>query len=119
MGDVNEIKVGIELLDYTLSIFNIMTNLSKAKEEIDSAFKTLEGAYIGDAQNEINMYLVNFSEHINKMNTLYQSLMIYIQNVFDSMDEKDDALSEWFFLQTGYQAEVKDGEIVAIIINPE
>ncbi len=94
MSDVN-VKIGVELIDYTIKIFNIMNYLTISNNDINAALTDLEAAYIGDAKKEIEEYLKNFSKHIEKMNILYQSLMIYIQGVYDSMEEKDEALAEW------------------------
>ena len=113
MADSKEIKTGVALLNYVQELTNINTNLSNALTEVYYAQTTLETAYIGDAKEEMTMYLNSLYQHIQKMITLYGSLLTYIYGAYEKLEAADEALSEWILVNWGIEVEIKDGQIVA------
>ncbi|QFJ53723.1 hypothetical protein [Pseudobutyrivibrio xylanivorans] len=112
MAENNEIKTGVALLNYVQEITNITTSLGNAMTEVYTAKTALEGAYIGEAKEEMTMYIGSLYAHIQKMVTLYGSLMTYIYNAYETMEDKDEILSKWILSNWGVEVQVKDGQIV-------
>lgn len=113
MADSKEIKAGVALLNYVQEITNISMNLGNAMTEVYNAKSMLESAYIGDAKEEMTMYIGSLYAHIQKMNTMYGSLLTYIYNAYETLAAKDEALAEWILQNWGIEVEVDNGEIRA------
>lgn len=113
MGDSKEIKAGVALLNYVQEITSISMNISKAMTEVYYAKTLLETSYVGDAKEEMTMYIGSLYAHIQKMSTMYGSLMTYIYNAYETLAAKDEALAEWILQNWGIEVEVEDGEIRA------
>lgn len=113
MADSKEIKTGVALLNYVQEITNISTNLSSALTEVYTARTLLESSYVGDAKEEMSQYINSLYAHIQKMMTLYGSLLTYIYGAYEKLEATDEALSQWILNNWGVEVEVKDGQIVA------
>ena len=113
MSDSKEIKTGVALLNYVQEITNISTNLSSALTEVYTAKTLLESSYVGDAKEEMSLYINSLYSHIQKMMTLYGSLLTYIYGAYEKLEATDEALSQWILNNWGVEVEVKDGQIVA------
>lgn len=96
MVDREEIKVGVTLLEYESEIQNIMYDLADSLMHVSKAEEYLNNdVYIGSAQVEMQSYVSSLYRHIDKMNTMYASLLSYIDTTLSKMDEKDAAISQW------------------------
>ena len=102
MANNNEIKLGVELLDYVVQIGNISKYLSNALSKVYSARQQLETAYTGDAKEEMELYINSYYGHIQKMITMYASLGTYISNAFDKLEAQDEALAAWYKQTYGF-----------------
>ena len=112
MAETMEIKTGVALLNYVQEVTNVSTNLGNALTEVYTAKNALENAYIGEAKEEMTMYIGSLYAHLQKMITLYGSLLTYIYGAYETMEEKDEILSQWILSNWGVEVTVKDGQIV-------
>lgn len=111
MADNKEIKLGVELLDYVVQVGNISRYLSNALSKVYTARQTLESAYIGDAKEEMEMYINSYYAHIQKMIMLYASLGTYISNAFEKLEAQDEAIAAWYKQTYDVDVEVENGQI--------
>lgn len=82
--------------------------------EVYTARLLLESSYIGDAKEEISQYINSLYVHIQKMMTLYGSLLTYIYGAYEKLEATDEALSQWILNNWGVEVEVKDEQINSV-----
>jgi hypothetical protein len=101
----DEIKVGVALLDYMETCAEISADLSQALGQVELAKTALEDAYVGDAKEYMEAFLLAFYHHLEKLIFFYGNLTTYMYGCFDKMEEKDEALAQWVIANCEYKEE--------------
>ena len=89
-----ELKIGEILLDYGQEVGDIQLYLGQALSELATASVNLQDAYIGEAKDNLNLYITKMNEHVQAMILHYGILAAYMQVAYDQLEDKDKILEK-------------------------
>lgn len=101
MGDVSEIKIGEEVLEYISTVTEIKENMINAYSAAESCKQILyeEGTYEGDAKEEMIPFFESLAAHMQKLVMLYQAAEAYLSNTYKTMYYNEEQLVNWISKQ--------------------
>ena len=99
---MEEIKIGEEVLSYIGELGEIQAELEEAYRYALNCLGNLsEGAYEGQAGEEIQLFFSSLESHLQRMILLYQAAASYISTAYQTMYYNEEQLAEWVIGQLG------------------
>lgn len=97
-----EIKIGEEVLSYIGRLGEIQGELEEAYSYARKCLGNLsEGAYEGQAREEMELFFCSLESHLQRMMLLYQAAASYIATAYQTMYYNEEQLVDWVIGQLG------------------
>ncbi len=91
----DEVKVGVEMLDYMTDLQMASSNLTEAKAVAEKIKNLALISYRGEAEGVLQNFVVSLDSHLQRLIMFYNMAFTYIYNSYSEITRQDEVLVAW------------------------